>query len=146
MQYSPPDKNKIASRFPQTRRKPHIVIFNLRIKFNLINKITKSLYLPFSLQHALYGSWNTNCFINIFVVGHFCFVAVYTAKHATDLLQVADFTGLLEVVNKLQQVCWRHQLAACWNQTCCKLTFADLLQVDETTCVKSADVNLQQAW
>jgi hypothetical protein len=29
----------------------------------------------------------------------------YTARNATDLLQVADFTGLLQVVNKLQQAC-----------------------------------------
>jgi hypothetical protein len=29
----------------------------------------------------------------------------YTARNATDLLQVADFTSLLEVVNKLQQAC-----------------------------------------
>jgi hypothetical protein len=30
---------------------------------------------------------------------------LYTARNATDLLQVADFTGLLQVVNKLQQAC-----------------------------------------
>ncbi len=35
---------------------------------------------------------------------------VYTTKNATDLMQVVDFTG--------------------------KLIFADLLQVDETTCIK----------
>jgi hypothetical protein len=29
----------------------------------------------------------------------------YTARNATDLLQFADFTGLLQVVNKLQQAC-----------------------------------------
>jgi hypothetical protein len=29
----------------------------------------------------------------------------YTARNATDLLQVADFTGLLQDVNKLQQAC-----------------------------------------
>jgi hypothetical protein len=49
-----------------------------------------------------------------------------------------NFTGLLQVVVNLQQ--------ACWNQACCKLTFAELMQVDETTCIKSANVNLQQAW
>ena len=27
-------------------------------------------------------------------------------------MQVVDFTGLLQVVNKLQQVCWIHQVAA----------------------------------
>ena len=30
----------------------------------------------------------------------------YTARNATGLLQVVDFTGLLQVVNKLQQICW----------------------------------------
>ena len=30
---------------------------------------------------------------------------VYTARNATDLLQVVDFTSLMQVVNKLQQVC-----------------------------------------
>ena len=29
----------------------------------------------------------------------------WLARNATDLLQVADFTGLLQVVNKLQQAC-----------------------------------------
>ena len=31
--------------------------------------------------------------------------ATYTARNATDLLQVVHFIGLLQVVNKLQQVC-----------------------------------------
>ena len=35
----------------------------------------------------------------------------YTARNATDLLQVVDFTGLLQVVNKLRQVCRFHQVA-----------------------------------
>ena len=30
---------------------------------------------------------------------------LYTARNATDLLQVVNFTHLLQVVNKLQQVC-----------------------------------------
>ena len=55
-----------------------------------------------------------------------------TARNATDLLQVVDFTGLLQVVvNKLQQVCE--------NQTCCNLISADLLHVVETTGVKLVD-------
>jgi hypothetical protein len=29
----------------------------------------------------------------------------YTARNATDLLQVVNFTGLLQLVNKLQQAC-----------------------------------------
>ena len=44
---------------------------------------------------------------------------------ATDVLQV------VEVVNKLQQVCE--------NQTCCTLIFAELLQVVETICIKLVD-------
>ena len=36
----------------------------------------------------------------------------YTARNATDWLQVVDFTGLLQVVNKLQQACQFHQVAA----------------------------------
>ena len=35
----------------------------------------------------------------------------YTAKSATDLLQVDYFTGLLQLVNKLQQACQFHQVA-----------------------------------
>ena len=34
----------------------------------------------------------------------------YTAKNATDLLQVVNFTGLLQLVNKLQQACQFHQV------------------------------------
>ena len=39
----------------------------------------------------------------------------YTARNATDLLQVVELvncTSLLQVANKLQQVCWLHQVAA----------------------------------
>ena len=35
----------------------------------------------------------------------------YTAKNATDLLQVVNYTGLLQLVNKLQQTCQFHQVA-----------------------------------
>ena len=35
----------------------------------------------------------------------------YTAKNATDLWQVVNFTGLLQLVNKLQQACQFHQVA-----------------------------------
>ncbi len=51
-------------------------------------------------------------------------------KLHADLMQIADFTSLMQVANKLYQ--------ACEHQTCCNLTFADLLQVDETTCIKPA--------
>ena len=43
-----------------------------------------------------------------------------TARNVTELLQVVDFASLLQVINKLQQVCE--------NQTCCNLLFADLQQ------------------
>ena len=35
----------------------------------------------------------------------------YTAKNATNLLQVDNFTGLLQLVNKLQQACQFYQVA-----------------------------------
>jgi hypothetical protein len=48
--------------------------------------------------------------INVYNMGRYspCVVtskSAYTARNATDLLQVADFTDLLQVVNKLQQAC-----------------------------------------
>ena len=33
----------------------------------------------------------------------------FTAKNATDLLQIVDFTSLLQVVNTLQNICWIYQ-------------------------------------
>ena len=51
---------------------------------------------------------------------------LYTARNATDLLQVVDVP--LQIVNKLQQVCG--------NQSFCNLSSADLLQVVTTTCIK----------
>ena len=53
-------------------------------------------------------------------------MCAWPTQNATDLLQVVDFSRLLQVVNKLQQVCE--------NKTCCNLIFADLLQVVETAC------------
>ena len=35
----------------------------------------------------------------------------YTAKTATDLLQVVNFTDLLQLVNKLHQTCQFHLVA-----------------------------------
>ena len=35
---------------------------------------------------------------------------MHTAKNATDLLQVVNFTGLLQLVDKLQQECQFHQV------------------------------------
>ena len=66
-------------------------------------------------------------------------VNLYTAKNATVLMQVVDFTGLMQVAKKLYQTCWLHQVASSlWTSTWCNLIFADLLQVDETTCMKPA--------
>ena len=35
----------------------------------------------------------------------------YTVKNATDVLQVVNFTGSFQLVNKLQQACQFHQVA-----------------------------------
>ena len=50
------------------------------------------------------GSCSAECFE--------IFSNYYTAKNATDLLQVVNFTCLLQLVNKLQQACQFHQVAA----------------------------------
>ncbi len=34
-----------------------------------------------------------------------CILAIHTAKNATDLMQVVDFIGLMQVANKLYQAC-----------------------------------------
>ena len=64
-------------------------------------------------------------------------VCSYTAKNATDLMQVVDSdrpdaslaTSFIKPVDfiKLNHICE--------HQTCCNLIFADSLQVDETTCI-----------
>ena len=62
------------------------------------------------------------------------------AKNATDLFKVGDFTGFLQLLNKLKQACQFHQ-----DQACCNLSFADLLQLVETTCKRPVEIiNLQQ--
>ena len=58
----------------------------------------------------------------------------YTARNATDLLQVVD---LLPACCKLST-----SYQVCENQTCCNLIFADLLQVLETTCIKLVDTTV----
>ena len=62
----------------------------------------------------------------------------YTARNATDLLQVVDFTGLMQVVNKLQQVCENQtSVVTTWYlQTCCKL----LKQLQQTCWQLAADL------
>ena len=35
----------------------------------------------------------------------------YTARNATDVKQVVDFTSLMQIVIKLNQACWLHQVA-----------------------------------
>ena len=48
----------------------------------------------------------------------YCLVSTaYTAKNATDLLQVVNFTGLLQIVDKLQQACQFHQVATSWSKS-----------------------------
>ena len=40
---------------------------------------------------------------------------LYTAKNATDLLQFVNFTGLLQLVNKLLQACHLQLVTTCLN-------------------------------
>ena len=61
----------------------------------------------------------------------------YTTRNATDLLQVVDFTSLLQVVNKSVEFMKLQQVGE--DQIWCNLIFADLLQVVETTCIKLVD-------
>jgi hypothetical protein len=47
----------------------------------------------------------------------------------------------------LHQHCCVHQTCCkLFDQACCKLTFADLMQLVSSTCIKFANANLQQAW
>ena len=62
---------------------------------------------------------------------------IYTARNAKDLLQVVDFICLVQVVNKLQQVCWIHQVAA-------SLWKSGLLQLDICRLDASCWNNLHQ--
>ncbi len=50
----------------------------------------------------------------------------YTAKNATDLMQVVHFTGPMQVAIKPVDFIKLDQV--CEHQTCCNLIFADLLQ------------------
>ena len=76
----------------------------------------------------------------------------YTARNATptDLLQVVDFTGLLQVVNKLQQVCWILQVAASlWKSyllqlDICRLAASCRNNLNQTCEKKVSIINLQQ--
>ncbi len=62
---------------------------------------------------------------------------VYTAENATDLMQVVDFNGLMQVMPTSGVKSVTSDLM--------KLDFADLLQVDEKlTSSLHADCNLQQ--
>ncbi len=54
-------------------------------------------------------------------------------------MQVADFTGLMQFgTNCIKPVDFIKLHQVCEHQTCCNLIFADLLQVNETTCIKLA--------
>ena len=90
---------------------------------------------------------------------------LYTAKNPTELLQVVNFTGLLQLVNKLQQACQFHQVATsllrsgllqlvicrlvttCHLQTCYKLvetTYNNQLATSLLTIWNKPVDNLQQ--
>lgn len=90
-------------------------------------------------------------------------VDCYTARNATDLMQVVDFAGLMQVVNKLHQACWLQQVASSlWKSdlmqfdicSCCKLLkqlatsllITKINKFDRTTCSKSADKLQQICW
>ena len=75
------------------------------------------------------ASHDVNC--NYVAVSHFV-ESECTAKNATDLFQVVNFTSLL------QQTCQYHQVK-CKRQTCCNLSFADLLQLVEATYSKTVN-------
>ena len=78
-------------------------------------------------------------YLLVFFMQH---LTVYTAKNATEWLQVVNFSGLLQLLNKLQQACQFYQIAT----SNCKSvsvfaainsSLADLLQLVETSCNKS---------
>ena len=129
-------QNKIASRFPQTRRKQHIVMFNLRIKFNLINKITKSLYLPFSLQHGIIRELKYKLFYKYFRCWSFLFCC---GIHSQTRHRLAASCGFYWPARSCQQVA-----AGLLTSSTCSLLKSDLLQVDICRLVASWWNNLRQ--
>ena len=61
----------------------------------------------------------------------------YAAENTTDLLQAVNLTGLLQLVNNLQQTCQSHQVAtSVLKSALLQLAIGDLLQFVETTCGK----------
>ncbi len=56
------------------------------------------------------------------------------------MMQVVDLTGLMQVANKLYQglLTSSSYIKSVNSRLDCNLIFADLLQVDETTCIKPA--------
>ena len=77
-------------------------------------------------------------------------VLIYTARNVTHLLQVVDFTGLLQDVNKLPTSCSKsvdfiRLQQVCESQSCCNLIFVDLVQIAELTCIKLVDKMYRQS-
>ena len=62
----------------------------------------------------------------------------YTVKNATDVLQVVNFTGSFQLVNKMQQTCQFHQVAT-------SLLKSGLLQLVICRLVTTCWNNLQKA-
>ena len=61
-------------------------------------------------------------------------------KYAIDLLQVVNFTSLLELVNNWQQTCQFHQVPTnLLKSGLLNLSFGELLQLIKTTCRKPVD-------
>ena len=61
---------------------------------------TKNNVAPTTLLHPVF-----NNLVQLIIF------AVYTVKNATDLLEIFNFTGLLQFVNKLPQACQFHHVA-----------------------------------
>ena len=66
----------------------------------------------------------------------------YTARNATDSLQVVNFTNLFQTVNKLRQICQFHQVTTSMLKS--GLSQLVICRLVETTCSKFFTINLKQ--
>ena len=62
-------------------------------------KVQKRSIHLYILKYILHSN------ISLSVLTAFSILLQYTARIATELLQVVEFTGMLQVVNKLQKAC-----------------------------------------
>ena len=95
-----------------------------------LTKVSKDVTSDQQVVPNLVTTWKKQCEHNLLTacMTHLLqvvrFLGVYTAKNATDLLQVVKFYRLV---------------ATCQNQARCNLAFAHLSQLVETTCSKPVD-------